>query len=197
MTKHVIDCGPFSSVLIGTKSHHIIGNAVFGIPALTSARKAVGFLLLPILFALVGLLALTATQVYGQSTVPSKPASFSATAGDSRVTISWNDPNAPTITKYQYRRSIDAGNNWSPNWAELPGSGASTATRNFLDGRMKAISCATDFVPVFLPPSTARLAPVTLLSVVAFFVPHDCGIVSARAVGGFGYSSRELCRCAS
>ena len=133
MTKHVIDCGPFSSVLIGTKSHHIIGNAVFGIPALTSARKAVGFLLLPILFALVGLLALTATQVYGQSTVPSKPASFSATAGDSRVTISWNDPNAPTITKYQYRRSIDAGNNWSPNWAELPGSGASTVTHVFND----------------------------------------------------------------
>lgn len=74
-----------------------------------------------------------ATQVYGQSTVPSKPASFSATAGDSRVTISWNDPNAPTITNYQYRRSIDGGNNWSPNWADLPGSGASTVTHVFND----------------------------------------------------------------
>ena len=106
---------------------------MFGIPALASARKAAGFLLLPILFALVGLLALMATQVYGQSTVPSKPASFSATAGDSRVTISWNDPNAPTITNYQYRRSIDGGNNWSPNWADLPGSGASTVTHVFND----------------------------------------------------------------
>ena len=106
---------------------------MFGIPALTSARKAVGFLLLPILLALVGLLALSVTQVYGQSNIPSKPTGFSATAGDGRVTISWNDPNAATITKYQYRRSIDGGNNWSPNWTDLPGSGASTVTHVFND----------------------------------------------------------------
>ena len=40
---------------------------MFGIPALASARKAVGFLLLPILFAMVGLLALTVTQLPTQA----------------------------------------------------------------------------------------------------------------------------------
>ncbi len=40
---------------------------MFGIPALTSARKTVGFLLLPILFALVGLLAFGVTQLPAQA----------------------------------------------------------------------------------------------------------------------------------
>ena len=40
---------------------------MFGIPTLTSARKAVGFLLLPMIFALVGLLALTVTQLPTQA----------------------------------------------------------------------------------------------------------------------------------
>ena len=104
---------------------------MFGIPALASARKAVGFLLLPILFALVGLLALMVTQVYGQEeSAPTKPAGFSATAGDGYVTISWDDPSDSSITNYAYRQSTDGGTSWSPDWADIPGSDATTTTHN-------------------------------------------------------------------
>ena len=104
---------------------------MFGIPALASARKAVGFLLLPILFALVGLLALMVTQVYGQEeSAPAKPAGFSATAGDGYVTISWDDPSDSSITNYAYRQSTDGGTSWSPDWADIPGSDATTTTHN-------------------------------------------------------------------
>ena len=211
---------------------------MFGIPTLTSARKAVGFLLLPMIFALVGLLALTVTQlptqaaqsevwsatmtteespdtedigfeydagqnfgsltvntfIFGGTThtimrlardqyedfvefqvgpnlpssvvetstlilggssfklgsadprgsspityrwtdagltfpagaqvsaslvqlvVPAQPSNFAATVGDDSVTLTWDDPGDPTITKYEYRQSADGGQSWSPDW---------------------------------------------------------------------------------
>ena len=56
---------------------------------------------------------------------PAKPANLSATAGDTEVTLNWNDPNDASITKYQYvyREGLGIG-----LWEDIPGSGASTTS---------------------------------------------------------------------
>ena len=227
-----------------------MGNAVFGITALTSARKTVSFLLLPMIFALVGLLALTVTQLptqaaqsevwsatvtteespntedigfeydsgqnFGSLTVntfifdgtthtimrlvrdqyedfvefqvgpnlpsslvetstlilggssfklgstdprgsspityrwtdagltfpagaqvsaslvqlvvPAQPSNFAATVGDDSVTLTWDDPGDPTITKYEYRQSADGGQSWSPDWTDVSDSDKGTTS---------------------------------------------------------------------
>ena len=76
-----------------------------GITTLTWTRRAATVALLPVLFALVGLVALTGTQVYGQEeSPPAKPAGLAATIGDGPVTLSWDDPADSTITGYEIFR---------------------------------------------------------------------------------------------
>ena len=58
---------------------------------------------------------------------PDAPASFSATAGPVRAALAWANPSDAAITKYQYRQSTD-GSTWSPNWKNIPGSGAGTTS---------------------------------------------------------------------
>ena len=57
---------------------------------------------------------------------PAQPTDFTATAGDTEVTLSWADPSDGTITSYQYRQSDDGGSNWDPDWTAISGSGATT-----------------------------------------------------------------------
>ena len=70
---------------------------------------------------------------------PSAPTGFSATAewDDTNshwdVVLSWTDPSEPAIDKYQYRQSTDGGSNWSPDWEDISGSGASTTSHRFND----------------------------------------------------------------
>ena len=61
----------------------------------------------------------TATPV----AVPGKPAGFAATPGDGQARLSWNDPNDPTIARWQYRMA--AGGAYG-DWTDIPGSGAAT-----------------------------------------------------------------------
>ena len=56
--------------------------------------------------------------------VPTKPTGFTATPGDGRVALAWDDPGNATITGWQYR--YDAGSGYG-EWADIPGSGAATA----------------------------------------------------------------------
>ena len=66
---------------------------------------------------------------------PARPTGLSATAGDHRVTLSWNDPGDSSITRYEYQVNHNAtgtGNltGWS-RWADIPGSDASTISHAF------------------------------------------------------------------
>ena len=60
--------------------------------------------------------------------LPSAPRNLNAAPDDRRVTLSWNNPNNASITKYQYRVSADGGTSWDPDWRDIPSSGASTTT---------------------------------------------------------------------
>ena len=57
--------------------------------------------------------------------VPARPAGFTATAGDGRVSLQWNDPNDATITGWQYKVAGTGG--YGP-WTGIPGSGATTTS---------------------------------------------------------------------
>ena len=75
--------------------------------------------------------SLTATQsisitVRSSVAPPAAPTNFAAAAGDTQVGLSWSNPNNATITKYQYRQSSNGGTSWSPDWTDIPGSGAGT-----------------------------------------------------------------------
>ena len=70
-----------------------------------------------------------ATPVEGP---PDAPTGLTATAGVSSVTLTWNDPNDPSITGYEYNvnhNNTGTGNltGWSP-WTAIPGSNASTTS---------------------------------------------------------------------
>ncbi len=81
----------------------------------------------------------TATDADGDSTAltfaftvvtwsPAAPAGFAAQAGDTEVTLSWNDPGDASVTGYRLRHK--AGGSFDPSddslWTDIAGSGAST-----------------------------------------------------------------------
>ena len=59
---------------------------------------------------------------------PSAPGNFNATPGDAQVTLNWTTPSngGSAITKYQI--SYGTAEGYSPNWTDIPGSGANTKT---------------------------------------------------------------------
>ena len=102
---------------------------------------------------------------------PLAPTGFSATAGVLKAALAWANPSDTTITKYQYRQSADGGNNWSPDWTDIPLSDASTTSYEVtgLTGgtaytfQVRAVNdagpgAATDTVTV-TPVAAAPLAP--------------------------------------
>ena len=59
---------------------------------------------------------------------PARPTSLSAQVGDGQVSLRWSNPGNSAISKYQYRVSADGGTNWSPDWTDISGSGATTTS---------------------------------------------------------------------
>ena len=59
---------------------------------------------------------------------PPAPASLAATGGDTAIELSWTDPSDGAISKYQVRVSADGGATWDPDWTDVSGSGAATAS---------------------------------------------------------------------
>ncbi len=57
---------------------------------------------------------------------PAAPSGLAAAAGDGSATLSWTDPNNPTIAKWQYRQQAGGGA-WGA-WMDIPGSGAGTTS---------------------------------------------------------------------
>ena len=53
---------------------------------------------------------------------------LTATAGNGRVTLRWDNPDLSEITAYQYRVSDDDGTTWSPDWTNIPSSNGRTTS---------------------------------------------------------------------
>ena len=66
--------------------------------------------------------AVSATPV----AVPGMPSGFTASAGDSEVRLTWNDPGDATITRWQYRSAMSSGQ--SGGWTEIGNSGHETVS---------------------------------------------------------------------
>ena len=62
------------------------------------------------------------------STAPDPPANMQVTSVDGVITITWDDPNDPSITGYKYRARVVGESNWRPDWTLIEGSGATTIT---------------------------------------------------------------------
>ncbi len=65
-------------------------------------------------------------SVAEKDAAPLKPAGLAGAAGSGSVTLSWTDPDNPTITKWQVRRKAGSGE-WG-EWEDIPGSGAGTTS---------------------------------------------------------------------
>ena len=50
-------------------------------------------------------------------TYPAAPANLTATPGDKVVSLSWDDPNNSSITRYEYQRKT--GGNWGSTWTRI------------------------------------------------------------------------------
>ena len=77
--------------------------------------------------ALVVALAAVATPAFAQ-TPPAAPTNLRAAPGDGEVRLTWDDPDDPTITGYEFRARITAEDRWRPDWTPIPDSDATTTT---------------------------------------------------------------------
>ena len=98
-----------------------------GITTHTWTRRAATVALLPMLFALVGLVALTVTQVYGQS-APGRMAAPTLNPSSSAIAVTWvapTDNGGSDVTGYKMQYRSNAGGGWSTR-TEVTYSDAST-----------------------------------------------------------------------
>ena len=60
--------------------------------------------------------------------IPAAVSNLDATPGDQFVTLNWDDPGNSSITRYQYRYRVTSAEAWNPDWTDIPGSSAVTAS---------------------------------------------------------------------
>ncbi len=72
-------------------------------------------------------LTLTITVSPDPTSPPGQPVNLTATAGNRQVTLRWNDPGNPSITKYQIRQWASADSQ-PTTWTDIPGSDADTTS---------------------------------------------------------------------
>ncbi len=102
--------------------------------------------------------------------VPAKPAGFAATAGAGEVVLSWDDPDDPSITGWEYNQRRGEGE-FEEDWTHIPNSHAATtnyrvisletgATYGFkvraVAGGLAGAESDEETVTVTLPPVPAR-----------------------------------------
>ncbi len=71
-------------------------------------------------------IASVVVSVAEKDVAPGKPAGLAGAAGNASVTLSWTDPDNPTITKWQVRRK-SGSDDWGA-WEDIPGSAAGTTS---------------------------------------------------------------------
>ncbi len=71
-------------------------------------------------------IASVVVSVAEKDVAPGKPAGLAGAAGNASVTLSWTDPDNPTITKWQVRRKAGS-DDWGA-WEDIPGSAAGTTS---------------------------------------------------------------------
>ncbi len=74
----------------------------------------------------VGWGSVSSVSARPEAPLPAKPTGLSATGGDSRVSLRWDDPHNSTITEWQYRRKAGSGS-WGSS-RTISGSGAGTTS---------------------------------------------------------------------
>ena len=115
--------------------------------------------------------ALTATDEDGNSAMvevaititdvdepPAKPSNFNARAGDTRVTLTWNDPRDRSITKYQVTDHTGVGYD---SWVDILNSGATTTSHtveNLTNGTEYTFQVRAVVGTAAGPPSDERKA---------------------------------------
>ena len=60
--------------------------------------------------------------------IPAAVSNLDATPGDQFVTLNWDDPGNSSIARYQYRYRVTSAEAWNPDWTDIPGSSAATAS---------------------------------------------------------------------
>ena len=63
---------------------------------------------------------------------PSAPANLAAAAGNTQVTLTWDNPNNSTISAYQYRLRVPSDTDWQA-WQAITGANAQTVTHTITD----------------------------------------------------------------
>ncbi len=106
---------------------------------------------------------------------PAAPSIIAVTPGHKEITSQWTDPGDATITKYQYRVSIDGGGNWSPDWTDIPNSDSSTTQFNITglsvsqEYTVEIRAVAINEVGAAIRISAATLSPaITGLSAISY-----------------------------
>ena len=72
-------------------------------------------------------------KVYSYNMPLASPANLQAQSGNTRVTLTWANPENSDITGYQYRVSADDGSTWNPDWTEVPSSSHTTTSLTVRD----------------------------------------------------------------
>ena len=67
-------------------------------------------------------------KIYSYNMDLPAPSNLDAIHGSRRVALLWDGPASTDISVFQYRVSADSGTSWSPDWKDIPGSGANTRT---------------------------------------------------------------------
>ena len=103
------------------------------------------------------------------------PANFTATPGDRRVTLNWDNSGDDSITGYQYRQRLSSETDWNPDWSTISGSRWNTTSysvRNLVNrsaytfavrslrGTSEGPAATANATPE--GPATAPLAPADL-----------------------------------
>ena len=112
-------------------------------------------------------IASVVVSVAEKDVAPLKPTGLAGAAGNGSVTLSWTDPDNPTITKWQYRQK--AGSDDWGEWTDISGSDATT-TRYEVSGltngtayqfEVRAVNGAGNGAGPDAPVSATPTAPAT------------------------------------
>ena len=141
----------------------------------------------------------TTTFTVLPANVPAKPAGFTATAGDGRVKLDWDNPDDATITRWQFQRKEGAGD--YGGWTTIGGSGAATTShtvtglgRSAYGFRIRAVNEHGTGLPSDERTATPSNKVVILSTASATVVEGDSGRTDVTVAWTLGEPSQDILR---